>query len=825
MLALMQEIKPDAALLRLIRRPLALTWAGLWVERGAQAFWPLISLLALSYALWAFGLSWAVILPALGLGGVGAWVYAWRGFARPRQRDALARLDQSLPQQPIRALADHMALGAQDRGAVVLWQAHQARMAARLADLRAVAPVLDLNRRDPFALRLMAATALVMAVIFAPDGQARLEGASGGAQAADAGPAWEGWVEPPRHTGLPTLYLPDLTAPEIEIAQGARITIRLYGDAPARALRQTLSDQVEARADGAVFTAERAGEIAIDLPQGRQWRVRLRADTSPEVTLEAPARLQGQSETALPFAARDDYGVVSGEVEITVDFAALDRRYGLAAQPDPRAPLILDLPMPFTGDRRDFSEVLIEDLSQDVLANLPVILRVSVRDGAGQVGMVEQTLARLPARRFFDPLAAALVEQRRDLLWAKANAPRVATVLRALTHLPEGFITDQSVFLALRGVIRRLDAAGANLTPETRDEIAQILWEAALSLEETDLDDALAALRQAQDRLSEAIRRGASPEEMAQLMDELQRAMDEYIRELAQSAEPSPTDEPDGGEGGQELAMNDLAEMMRRIEELMEQGRIAEAQALLDALGQMLENLQVTQGQGGENGPVGRAIEGLSETLRDQQDLADDAFGQAQGRPPAQGEAGEGETGESETGEGGASLAERQEALRRALEGQAENLPGQGRSEGQEARDNLDAAGRAMDEAATALEQGDFRSALDAQARAMENMREGIDALGRAFAQDQGEGQDGTESGTSPNGRAGERAQDQSGPLTDPLGRATGSGGGGLDGVFEDAGQAQQRAADLQEELRRRSGEQARPEAERDYLRRLLQDF
>jgi uncharacterized membrane protein YccC len=68
--------------------------------------------------------------------------------------------------------------------------------------------------------------------------------------------------------------------------------------------------------------------------------------------------------------------------------------------------------------------------------------------------------------------------------------------------------------------------------------VAEILWNAALFLEEGDLDDALERLRQAQERLSEAMRQGASDEEIAQLMQELREAMNDYMRQLAENAEP-----------------------------------------------------------------------------------------------------------------------------------------------------------------------------------------------------------------------------------------------------------------------------------------------
>jgi hypothetical protein len=313
------------------------------------------------------------------------------------------------------------------------------------------------------------------------------------------------------------------------------------------------------------------------------------------------------------------------------------------------------------------------------------------------------------------------------------------------------------------------------------------------------------------------------------------------------------TDQPDQGERT-EMSMADLEEMLRRIEELMQEGRMAEAQEMLNALQQMLENMEITQGEGGDGPqtPGQEAMEGLQDTLRDQQDLSDDAFRDLQeqfgGQPgarsraspvvsrarPASGpkagpkararanrraagppgtEQGQGQGGDN----GSMSLAERQEALRRQLEDQAGRLPGTGTEEGDQALRQLDEAGRAMDEAADALENGDIAGALDLQSDAMEAMREGMTALGRALAEEQGrEPGQGQAEGAMPNDR----------PLQDPLGRQAGNTGSfGSDENIEAREEAFRRARELLDELRRRSADQDRSEVELEYLRRLLDQF
>jgi uncharacterized protein (TIGR02302 family) len=599
--------------------------------------------------------------------------------------------------------------------------------------------------------------------------------------------------------------------------------------------------------------------LTVYAPSGtRTWEISALADTAPSVTLDGEIEGEPPGQMQMTFSGQDDYGIASGTATFRLDERAVDRRYGLAVAPEPREALTLDLPLPFRGGREDFTEVMVEDLAEHPLANMPVSLTLTVTDEAGQIGTVSYDIPRLPGRRFFDPMANAIVELRRDILWSRENAERSADLLRAITHLPEGDL-DEGVYLQLRTAIRRLESGIDSISTETRDQVAEILWNAALTIEEGDLDDALERLRRAQERLSEAMRQGASDEEIAQLMQELREAMNDYMRQLAENAQPGDqTDQPDQGER-MEMSMADLDEMLRRIEELMQQGRTAEAQQLLNQLQQMLENMEVTQGEGGDGPqtPGQEAMEGLQDTLRNQQDLSDDSFqelqeqfggqrsrqqqgqsgqpGQRQGQTgDAPQEFGQGEQpgqepgempgmpgqnfGEGEGGENGEmSLAERQEALRRQLEQQQNRLPGAGTEEGDEALRQLDEAGRAMDDAARALEQGDIAGALDRQSDAMEAMREGMTALGRALAREEGrEPGQGQAEGEMPSDR----------PLQDPLGREAGNAGSfGSDEEMEAREEAFRRARELLDELRRRSAEQDRPEVEREYLRRLLDQF
>ena len=138
------------------------------VERAARAFWPLVTVLLLAVAFVASGV--LAVMPNLAgqgvaagllLAGVATAIHGLRRYRHPGTLEARARLDATLPGQPIATLDDTQTIGAQDAASRAVWAAHQARMLARLSNLRAPRPDPDLPRRDPYGLRLIALIAAV----------------------------------------------------------------------------------------------------------------------------------------------------------------------------------------------------------------------------------------------------------------------------------------------------------------------------------------------------------------------------------------------------------------------------------------------------------------------------------------------------------------------------------------------------------------------------------------------------------------------------------------------------------------------------------------
>jgi uncharacterized protein (TIGR02302 family) len=564
------------------------------------------------------------------------------------------------------------------------------------------------------------------------------------------------------------------------------------------------------------LTVTRSGTLAIEGPGGREWQITAIPDGLPSISVTGEIGREGDGQFTQGFEATDDYGVVAGRVTITLDLAKVDRRHGLGPDPEAIAPVTLDLPMPLSGERTEVTETLVDDLSKHVFANLPVTMVFAAVDAAGQEGTSAPYSVTLPGKRFFDPLAAALIEMRRDLLWNRINAPRAVEILKAVTHRPEGFIRHDRAYLYLRVLIRELEATKAALSAEDRDRLAEDLWTIALMVEEGNLQSAFERLQRAQDRLDEAIRNGASPEEIDRLMREMQQALNEYMRELAEEAQRNPGDQQQQGMmQGQMMSGDQLQEMLEELQRLMEEGRTAEAAELMEQLRQLMENMQIVEGQGqgqGQGSPGQEGMRELGETLRDQQELSDDAYRDMQEGP------GGDEPGEEDQSGDDRNLTDRQRDLRERLNDlQRGELPGDGTEQGEDGRRDLDRAGRAMEEAEEALRRGDLDGALDRQAEAMEAMRDGLQDFGEALAQEQREQRDGQEGGqefgsADPSGR-------------DPLGRETGETAriGSDENMVQN--DANERAQELLDEIRRRSGDLARPGEELDYLKRLLQLF
>ena len=885
-------VKSYELVVRRLARRVGLSRWYLAAERFAQVFWPAWTVALLGVTVVWFGLFSRVsaevaytILGALAFAFlIAAFLGGWR-FRVPSRAEASARIDDATGYRPVTALLDEQATGTRDAAAQALWHRHMQDMARHADAAKVPPPDLRLASRDPFGLRLIVLSGFAAAILFATGGKLG-EIATGGSDASGqiaTGPSFEVWASPPLHTGKPVVYLGDVASDErVLLPEGTEITVRYYGPVESFAIVESVGEGEvvlpSQSADGvvdAVWVARHTGTVTL-LEGGDEvaaWTLDISADLPPEIELLEDLSRTPEGAMELKYAASDDYGVAHAQVSIELARDQLPDAFGFRVEPIPRVPIVLDLPLPFSGGLTDIEEVMVEDLARHPWAGLPVRVTLTATDQAGQSGIWGPELMDMPGRRFFDPLAGSIAEQRRDLLWSPQNALRVDQIIRAITHRPSENFKSSKAYLVVRTALRRLGyALEDSLTADEVDDISEFLWRAALLIEEGDLSSALERLRQAQDRLEDAIRNGATGEEIAELMQELEEATDEYMRQLARQAMENGEQQQAGNQQqGQTIDQDVLEEMRREIERLMQEGRTEEARRLLDEYRRMMENMQMAlregQGQNGQQGQGQQTMQDLQETLRQQQDLSDESFRELQrqfqrqrqqgqqnqqgqqgqqeqqGQQGQQGEGsqqgqqreggqtqpgGSGESGRQQgqqqsQGQGaggltGEELARRQEALRRMLDDLRGQIPQFG-GQAPGPQEDLDRAEREMGEARDNLDQGDLPGALDNQADAMEALRGAIDALGEQLReQAMQQGQQGGQDGQFSNG--------PNSPGIDPLGRPLGANGRLNSDQNLLPGEDQiRRSRELLDEIRRRSSDKSRPALELDYLRRLLERF
>ena len=378
--------------------------------------------------------------------------------------------------------------------------------------------------------------------------------------------------------------------------------------------------------------------------------------------------------------------------------------------------------------------------------------------------------------------------------------------------------------MGLRTAYWRLATAESS---EDMKGIYDLLWSIALRIEDGDLSLAERDLRDAQKALADALEQGAGDDDIARLMRELKVAFARYMDALIAQQGPTAQRQMDMSSDGRSVSRNELERMLADIGELARSGSREQAQAMLQQMQSILENLQLPR----EAGPMSpgdkamsEAVDKMGELIRRQQELMDktfrqqpqqqglDAQGMLQGGMPQPGEQGTG--GESQHGAKGGKapdlaqklegLAGEQKALREELGKVLEML----RKNGAEVPDGLGKADNSMEDAEGRLKAGRADRATASQGQAIEQMRAG--AQGMADKLMQGQGGRGRGNGSA---------------STDPFGRPSPGTMDLGEGVSVPNKMGVQQAREILQELRRRAGEMGRPQEELDYLDRLLKRF
>ncbi|MFC5385669.1 TIGR02302 family protein [Aquamicrobium segne] len=819
----------------------------------AERLWPLVLPFVLLVGLF-ISLSWFGVFALLpeglrivlvGVFAVAVFSALWllRFFHLPTALEIDRRIEtvNRLEHSPLQMLDDRPS-GARTPFGEALWNEHRQRMAARLGQLAPATPNAQISKYDPWGLR--AAIALLLFVAFAfsfgPLG-GRLSDPFRPTTAHEAITARiDAWVTPPTYTDTAPLFLTTQVNRDVAsftIPENSTLSLRVTGGSGNEVLSYASSDgqaqAIEPAAvaeDGSLSSGQSVRQFSGILTEngtlalqsggtlqsgGREigrWNFSVIPDQPPTIRFTAEPGHAANGTLELTYEIKDDYGAASAKAIFEQEKMPTAMARPLYDAPE------MALTLPRRSSKTDEAKT-VKNLTEHVWAGTPIRLRLEATDAAGQSVTSKTISMMMPERNFSNPLARAIIEQRR-LLGLDANAKaRVLDLIDAITLRPEDTFDSPGTYLALISVRSRLKLATSN--DQLRDVVAY-MWQVALGLEDGNLSEAEQRLQQAQQALQDALRDNASDAEIQQLMQELRQAMDDYLREFAQRNQnrENTTRMP---QNGQELRQGDLERMLDQIENLARSGNREQAQELLSQLQDMMNNLQTAQPQQGQQGQSGefsqdmnrlgdimrRQQETMNETFRlDQMQRGDNNQNRGQGQmEPDQGQDNSGMSPE-ELAEALKQLQEEQEKLQQDLQELGKSLEGKG----MQPNEGFGQANRAMGQAGKSLNDGEGERAVGHQGQALEALRQGArDMMQQLQAMQGEEGEQGQGEGRQNADR-------------DPLGRPRATQGPNLGDSVKIPDEIDvQRARRILDAIRERLGDALAPQIERQYLERLLE--
>ena len=812
-------------------------------------------------------------------------------FPMPTRAEALRRLERhaDIKHRPASSYEDK--LGTTSRAdTALLWAAHRERLSRLVAKLKPSWPAPRTDRKDPYAIRAGLLLVLIVALLAAgPNRWDRIAAAfTPAARTSTALMRLDAWVTPPVYTGVAPIVLADGSEPvgsgnesfrALSVPERSELIVRAFAPrgesvslvsqpddgTPANAVIPKLTGSQGLLEFKLPLTSPGAVDVRVSGNTVAKWRFDLIKDGVPQIALMGNPTTTPRGALRLSFRATDDHGVASAEARFAL--ADTEEAEGLPAQPPelaggkPEADPLLEAPlMPLQLPKVNAKQVegkASQDLTAHPWAGLKVRMTLAARDQAGQTGLSQPYEFILPERKFTKPLAKAVVEQRKKLVRERDSASHVAMALDALTIGGERAIPDSSVYLTLRDAYWRLDT---DQSPESIASVVSQLWDLALRIEDGNIPEAERDVKAAQDRLSEALKRDASPEEIDRLVDELRSALSRYLQALAEQAQQKGNlPEQKSQDGEQVVSDQELDKLLNNIEQLAKSGSKELAEQMLSELKDILERLQTgTFPDNAKQQRVGKMMKDLNELVSKQQKLLDETFkakreqgvnrqndafnvsppgqpmefgpgifmapfglpqdeGSDSGRSPGGNESAQGKSGgrgqqpgEKAQGQrpGGKfdDLGRRQGELRDALQSLIDRF----RIEGANPPDQFPEAGEAMGDAKDALGQSNLDGATEEQGRALDQLRQGAQSLAEQMMEN-GEAQTG-------------KGQGNSGK--DPLGRPDRSNRPDLGLSVKVPDQIDiQKAREVLDELRRRLGDPSRPMFELDYLERLIRPY
>ncbi|MBN8531081.1 MAG: DUF4175 family protein [Alphaproteobacteria bacterium] len=702
--------------------------------------------------------------------------HSWKNRARLRYpsraaADRWLETHNQLPHQPLLALEDRPVISSD----APLWQLHRERALAALKRLRPAWPSLPVAARDRFALRaplllfLVIGYALVgsefhLRDAFLPAIQSPYLG---------DGATVEARVTPPGYTGKTVTVLTSSSQQPVEVPEGSVLDLRVRGSfwtprlragETRIAMKRDTDGSYHATATitgGSRITASAALRTLAD------WRVKVIADLPPVLGVLKMPEKTVTGAMKIEFDAEDDYGVTGASAVI-----AFDANAGMSIPPTEE--LTLDLP---ANGRKKIQAPSYHEVGFHDLAGLPVTMRIEAQDAAGHMTRGPEVKFILPEAEFRHPVAKAIIAERKKLETTPAPREEVSIALGMLASKPGSYGGDLITFLALDTASLRL---AYDMKGRDTESVRLMLWRTAVHVEQAGTAEKRDALRQAMQKLKEALASGKT--------SEINHAWQEAMRRMREFLEARAKSMPENMQTLQRLQAANLAQAMQQMLDTATTGNRDQAQEMLNRIEQAMEESPAMTLPPALLQKALETAAALSKLRKDQAQLKQDTT-----TPQQQSQ----------------SLQQRQQSLAKQANQVSQALKQcQGGGLALPGGEALGSAKEAMARAAQALENGNRLSALAAQQEALDKLNEAMDAMKSAMQGKPGQG--GMPMGLGFG-------------LESFMGDENGTGLFGTIKVPDEG--TLQRSRRIQQELQRRAGERDRPQTELEYIDRLLEMY
>jgi uncharacterized protein (TIGR02302 family) len=758
----------------------------LWTETLLAAFWPVPTLIAGFIVLALLGIPQS--LPGwLHLIFLIATVAALAYFIRlgiktlraPTQKMASRRVEQdsALTHRPFDTLADRPAEREENAVNARLWKLHQDRKRAEIGRLRLSMPHPGLPERDPWALRLFVILVLVLGFLVAGPRASHLLLAALTPEFGSSSTALpvEAWVKPPAYTGLAPILLKADSDTPVAVPIGSTLEAHVTGGShtPHLVIGDDRQDFRQVEGGGYSLTRVLSAPGSISIRRGwstlSHWQINIIPDEPPKVTFGNKPSRTVVGVLKIDYHATDDYGVASVELDL---------------HPTPDEPKVIAEPIAASlasgRSEKDVRGSSFQDLTAHPWAGMKVVAKLKATDTAGQSSESPEIVMTLPERVFLNAAAQGIIEARKRVIMNDAPYGLLAFQIAKMAAEPSLYGDNLSVFLALDLAQKELRRA----KPDNADQVLAIedlLWNAALKIEDGDRPEADKNLRSAEDALEKALKDPNTPaSEIARLTQNLKDAMNRDLQamvdKLRKEQESGQQAQQKSDSNAQTMSQKDLNNQVDKMNQMAQSGSRDAAQDMLDYIKQLLENMKAGQSPNQGNEQAKKSMDALKDLAKKQRDM---------------------ESGKSP------NTPENQESLRKSLGDAAREL---GESGGQ-IPGGMGKADKAMRDAEKALQRGSQGGAQASQEAAAGQMDDAAQSLSDQMSQQTSDTQAGD-------------GQDSGDNSKDPFGRGSTHGGKNVPTERQ-----MQRSRTILDELRKRAAERDRPRPELDYLRRLLQEY